>query len=458
MRAVILTDYIRKEAFPTPGEVDPPLTKLGVVPIFEMLRRVRMNLLLPGALTGSLVIVPRETGDKLAELAARNGIEAGGLKMSPLPHDPNFLQVEVHDNDRQRVVATVTDLFQMGEINCLIGTAALLGEGWDAPAINTLVLASVIGSFVMSNQMRGRAIRSHPGDEEKTANIWHVATVPPEFDSLDEKTGYDPGNDFAKLLRRFEAFHGVAFAIDDNDEALVENGWQRLGLGTTIRPGELEPHNRKMFRESGRRENIHFIWKRAIAPASEGRFLRPVRELRTPRKLAASKFIVRVAGKENKGLRHNLAGWMEQRRLRRIATAIGRSLHENELIESEFSSRELEVEVTTKRCQVSAPSLSPVDQVTFITAIDEFFDVFNNPRYMIQQGNRFFGVPKRLGERKALALHFSARLKSARFGRHHLVYTQSNLGKAVLLEARKERLLKQFDFTTDTRISWQPEE
>ena len=51
---------------------------------------------------------------------------------------------------------------------------ALLGEGWDAPCINTLVLASSVGSFMLSNQMRGRAIRVDSAQPQKTANIWHL--------------------------------------------------------------------------------------------------------------------------------------------------------------------------------------------------------------------------------------------------------------------------------------------
>ena len=33
----------------------------------------------------------------------------------------------------------MTALFERGEINVLVGTAALLGEGWDAPSLDTLV-------------------------------------------------------------------------------------------------------------------------------------------------------------------------------------------------------------------------------------------------------------------------------------------------------------------------------
>jgi hypothetical protein len=34
-----------------------------------------------------------------------------------------------------------------------MATKSLLGEGWDAPCINALMLAGFVGSFVLSNQM-----------------------------------------------------------------------------------------------------------------------------------------------------------------------------------------------------------------------------------------------------------------------------------------------------------------
>ena len=71
-------------------------------------------------------------------------------------------------------VETVGALLASGDVRILIGTRALLGEGWDAPCVNTLILASTVGSFVQSNQMRGRAIRIDPAQPDKTANIRHL--------------------------------------------------------------------------------------------------------------------------------------------------------------------------------------------------------------------------------------------------------------------------------------------
>ena len=113
------------------------------------------------------------------------------------------------------MVSIITGAFQMGLIEILIGTKSLLGEGWDSPNINSLILASFVGSYVLSNQMRGRAIRIDPIYKDKSANIWHLVTVnPPHLFKnklmSGEKSWFgDPlsgSNDFITLKRRFKTF------------------------------------------------------------------------------------------------------------------------------------------------------------------------------------------------------------------------------------------------------------
>jgi len=52
----------------------------------------------------------------------------------------------------------ITAMFTRGDLRILVGTQSRLGEGWDAPVLNSLVLASNTASFMLSNQMRGRTM------------------------------------------------------------------------------------------------------------------------------------------------------------------------------------------------------------------------------------------------------------------------------------------------------------
>ena len=192
--------------------------RTSALSIFETLRRGGLRNVRLGVLSGSLVIVPRSAETNLREVAESLGIRASDLTMTPLAHTADYCLVELHGEYHQGAVRLITGVFERGAITTLVGTKALLGEGWDAPCINTLILASFVGSYVLSNQMRGRSIRVNPHDPNKTANIWHIVCVEPG--------AFGPGDDYELLVRRCSAFVGVNAAAPK-----IENGTERLGFG-----------------------------------------------------------------------------------------------------------------------------------------------------------------------------------------------------------------------------------
>jgi superfamily II DNA or RNA helicase len=78
-------------------------------------------------------------------------------------------------------VALATELFAAGETKALVGTRALLGEGWDAPCVNVLVDLTAATTSVSVTQMRGRSLRLDPADPNKIASNWDVVCVAPEL-------------------------------------------------------------------------------------------------------------------------------------------------------------------------------------------------------------------------------------------------------------------------------------
>lgn len=71
-------------------------------------------------------------------------------------------------------VPLVTEYFQSGLCRVLVGTRALLGEGWDAHTVNAVVdltSATTAGAVV---QLRGRGLRLDPAWPHKTSNNWTV--------------------------------------------------------------------------------------------------------------------------------------------------------------------------------------------------------------------------------------------------------------------------------------------
>ncbi len=273
LRMVVLSDHVRAGELPADAKAEFRPSKLGVVPIFEHLRRTGASRL--GVLTGTLVIIPCAALPALRALIADQGLDPSVVRAFDIPACPDHARIELSGAGDVRLVPLVTALFTRGDIQILVGTQSLLGEGWDAPALNSLVLASNTASFMLSNQMRGRAIRTEAGNPGKVANIWHLATIePPAKGALAETVdllnwGYlmDDGpaglSDGALLGRRFRAFEGIS----NSASTLIESGIGRLGFDLAE---DLRLANGRTFAAAADRPEIARRWS-----ASLGRRRRP---------------------------------------------------------------------------------------------------------------------------------------------------------------------------------------
>ena len=212
---------------------NPKIGRLDAGSIFERLR------LEPGergdmaVLTGSVCIVPA------------GALTGEGITARPLPHDPAYDELILSGPASDQRVKLVSDLMAAGRVRVLIGTRALLGQGWDLPALNTLVLATNVKSFVSSNQIRGRAIRRNPEDPAKVANIWHIATAAPN----------DPGPEIAALDRRFDTFVHL-----DRDVGKVRSGFGAFR--------DLSTMNARAMGFAKRRVPVAQEWEQALVSGS----------------------------------------------------------------------------------------------------------------------------------------------------------------------------------------------
>lgn len=266
LRMLILTDYIRGEYKSSIGNTARYAGVLGVIPVFEMLRR-RGAGWKPGVLCGSTVILPDTAREAFTEEI--NEID---------PDLPTPIFREFADNDGKGIgyaevavkgrlsiyTRAVTRIFERGYIQILIGTKSLLGEGWDSPGINSLILASTVGSFVLGNQMRGRAIRICPWDPDKVSNIWHLVCMSaPREEREKRRMGCEEpelSEDFRTLERRMDTVLGVSY-----DGTVIENGIQRLH---TIKRPFSRQHIIQMNEDTARRSADRFLvsehWKHAL--------------------------------------------------------------------------------------------------------------------------------------------------------------------------------------------------
>ncbi len=98
-------------------------------------------------------------------------------------------------------VPVVTDHFTARRCQVLVGTRALLGEGWDAPSCTGLVDLSTTttpGSIV---QTRGRTLRLDPEHPDKVAINWTVCAVSDAHPRGD--------NDWQRTVRKHQGYFGV---------------------------------------------------------------------------------------------------------------------------------------------------------------------------------------------------------------------------------------------------------
>jgi superfamily II DNA or RNA helicase len=279
LRLVILSDYIRKSELPQSPTDLRPIDKMGVIPIFETLRRAGIPRIKLGVLTGSLICIPAESQARLEAIVQGLGIDPSHVRCEAADFDHAFLFVGVISEQQQNVVRLITELFAQGGITVLVGTQALLGEGWDAPSVNALILASTVGSYMQSNQMRGRAIRIDPGQPDKASNIWHLAGIDPSGltdradQALPEKMSRrraanvvddlseDLGSDVDALKRRFRAFEGLSF----REPVTIENGFRRLALnGLSWNEQTVHDINGSMKDKAADRKTLHTLWRHAL--------------------------------------------------------------------------------------------------------------------------------------------------------------------------------------------------
>lgn len=258
LRQVILTDYIRDEALESKTRITD--VTLGAWPIFSELIKFSKIPESVALLTGRISVIHSSLLPEL-EIELTNNI----FQVKPMEKYTDFVIVSTALN---ALTSSFTQLLLKGSIKVLVGTKSLLGEGWDAPAVNSLILASSVGSFMLTNQMRGRAIRKDKNVPDKISSIWHLAAI----DHKSENFGW---SDFNDLKRRFDTFVGL-----DEKKTTIESGIDRLHLKnlTTQPPKALEyspapANNKDMTQRYQNLINCAELWNNALTLDDAARVL-----------------------------------------------------------------------------------------------------------------------------------------------------------------------------------------
>ena len=370
------------------------------------------------------------------------------------------------------MVAAVTELFRQGGINTLVGTKSLLGEGWDAPCINSLILATYVGSFMLSNQMRGRTIRTDREHPEKTGNIWHLACVFPEKSETGGESAFS--GDYETLIRRFDSFLGVSWK-----GSTIESGIDRMDIPEFDSVQTMEEINQMMLDRAADREGLRTRWQEALSeihgdmeindfqliPEQEaptgyvfvhalgmeilsvvlmvlsllGRIFLSVRN----QPLALALGIVLLLSTllaANYGVKLFRFSTPE-RRMKQFGQAVVKALVETGQLDD---STHCKAEVSSQDGAVIGTWLSGGsmrDKTTFADCMGEIWGIIDNPRYLLmretrfRKTNEFYAVPDSFGKQKERALVFEKHMRKV-LGSYRIQYTRTPEGRKLLLRAR----------------------
>jgi superfamily II DNA or RNA helicase len=473
---VILTDYIRREALEQDN-----YNKIGVVPIFQKI--VSANICDTVAiLTGSLKVVPTSlisfVRERLPECEFQD------------THLDGYVSIKISDKYKNLLVGTITQAVTEKKINIVIGTVALLGEGWDCPAVNSLIMASFVGSFMLSNQMRGRAIRRSKSEPDKVANIWHLAGI--------TRNDYEKNffsqlelSDYHTLKRRFQGFVGIAYT-----ENLIQNGLERLEIvDEQALLKKYEQVNQRMYKLARSRADTKRRWEEIltlfggesikIVNTLEGRaeeekrlntfaffdlqsmilglvvilalflFILPAVAVRFfPAQVAGEMImwgVFAILGTiwELYFLRRLIGHFNPVKNMQRVGDTILDALQEIGEIKTQRGLVENRIEKTEsnrrERPQLNIYSTklhgaTVYENNLYIKCVREIYQRVDNPRYILAVKTyirtSYFNVPTLFVSNKANAELFYSHWKN-HVGKSKLIYTRSANGRKTLLDARK---------------------
>ena len=483
LRQLILTDFIRKDFEAHLGNPEVQYSQLGVLPYFEVLRREfeEQQLDVPMAvLTGSLVIIPSGVKSRLEAVFGADKITFQSVGQLD---EKDYVKVRLVGSQHD-LVSAVTQLFQEGHIHVVIGTKSLLGEGWDAPCVNSLILASFVGSFMLSNQMRGRAIRIWPENPNKTSSVWHLVSInlaekklfKKEEGEEDLPIGID-SPDMELLQRRMKQFLGLHY-----NENTIESGVDRLDLGNIeFTKKNLTKLNQETISRSRNREELRERWNESLPlledmeVASEVQvdkaflptvLLTDARKILTyAQAIVLTELIVYLFLDFVKGPSQlfypvgilslivlNIV-WLRYflykspyKRLELFAESIRKALLASGHLQTQNCKARVvreDKDYFQKPTDLKWGTLR--EKELFAQALSEFFAPIENQRYILRaetwvnDQTKYFAVPSMFDKRKEDVVAFVSNIEKY-IGKYEIIYTRNVEGRHILLDARLNAL------------------
>lgn len=333
----------------------------------------------------------------------------------------------------RRYVPLVTRFFSEGRSRCLIGTRALLGEGWDAPAVNVVIDLTAATTPTSVVQARGRALRMDHSWPGKVADNWAVVCVDDE---------HPKGScAYGRFVRKHDRYFALAATGDIvSGVAHVDPSLSPYAPPPAAAFGSL---NAAMLQRAARREQIRGDWAvgtpyqdepvatvtvtarralglagRAVVPYAGRRRARPVQIAALAAALAVLAVLAALSAQPvavplAAGLLLLAGGMPVSRaavRLRRaagagcledLAAATADGLHAAGLVSRDASAVQAEV-LPDGSYRARLRDVPAGESATFSTALEEVLSPLAQPRYVVPR--LIVPSPRSLGAALGLAV------------------------------------------------------
>ena len=322
---------------------------------------------------------------------------------------------------------------------------------------------------MLSNQMRGRAIRIYKPVPDKTSNIWHLVCLLPQ--KYGDASGENSA-DYKLLVRRMDNFLGLHY-----EEDMIENGIERLSIiKTPFDEQKVKEINDKMLMLANQRGELSDRWHKALDKSEKMEVTEETAVSdnalpKTEYKKSKNKALVAGLGiAAGIGLSLTplgaiglgLSGFSAAygltklpkmnklktpgNRLKATGDGIYDALIQNNFLEERNAKVCVEEGKNDKKL-IYLSSQNARDKLLFANCINQFFAPVDNQRYLLLKTGKkdgadaFYSIPDIFAKNKESAESFYNHICSY-IGSYELVYTRSENGKKVLAAA-KEKLKEQ---------------
>ena len=342
------------------------------------------------------------------------------------------------DKNRSDLLALTTLLLDSGEINLLIGTVSLLGEGWNCPGINTIIMGNGSGSYVQTQQIRGRGLRN--SGNKKLTNIWHIGLVYPHVPLPEQPL-------FASVMKRLSYIEGLNLM----EEPAILTGQERFELPDIPDLQAITSYTQNNLYNSKERTQYFSLWEAALKQGS--RLAMPL-FIRSQPKETTVRFetaVFKISNLEKlnffKAFLHGeLKLYFNGRKRRRhwqkvchVRQKLVQTLYQllvNDEMLSEHNSLVIEWNDDSFSCEIVA---SYHQEKLFNDLVCELLGEIHSPRYLIKIKQDYFSIPSRYNKNRKTVQTFLDAVKQQGLS-VEIFYTKNLSGRKQLIKSRLNSL------------------